>query len=341
MRRFRRFLSVALLLALSVTVPPDPSAVAQDATPTTPAAADALFAETIGLPELRITVTDTGYEGVPSALTAGRYLVTVTNASGGGAGAEFAQMTETVSLQDFQAWWGDFQTNLAAQASGATPTVELNEAIGGMEVPGPWPFETYLAGGPYTEIPGQTVQGIVELVPGDYVVWNDNPFLPQVPVPLRVTEAAATPLAQELPPADLTVRYVTTDSGRGIELAGDLAPGPQIVAFVAESDVPHFTFLFRAPGPVTREQAVRAMDVPEGGTPPADAAFDPGQLVLMAATQTQSAGTTQWLATNLEPGTYVLACLWVDRENDFRQHAFEGELEVITVGDGATPASGA
>jgi hypothetical protein len=132
MRRFRRFLSVALLLALSVTFPPDPSAVAQDATPTTPAAADALFAETIGLPELRITVTDTGYEGVPSALTAGRYLVTVTNASGGGAGAEFAQMTETVSLEDFQAWWGDFQTNLAAQASGATPTVELNEAIGVM-----------------------------------------------------------------------------------------------------------------------------------------------------------------------------------------------------------------
>ena len=49
------------------------------------------------------------------------------------------------------------------------------------------------------------------------------------------------------------------------------------------------------------------------------------------------AGTTQWLATNLGPGTYVLTCLWVDRENDYRLHAFEGELTVLTVGDGGTP----
>jgi hypothetical protein len=330
----RRLLLIALIFMLTVLGSP---VAAQEATPTPPAAADALFVEPVELPELRITVTESGYEGVPSELAAGRYLVTVTNASSGGGGAEFAGMTEDVTLEEFLAWWDDFQTNLAAQAAGATPTVELDESIGGLDVPGPWPFEAYLAGGPYTEIPGQTVQGVVDLVPGDYVVWNDNPFLPQKPVPLRVTGEVATPAAATVPPADLTVRYVGTDTGRGIDLTGELAPGPQVIQFVAESDAPHFTFLFRAPGPVTAEQVVRAMDVPEGGTPPADVGFDPEQLMLLAATQTQSAGTTQWLATNLEPGTYVLTCLWVDRENDYRLHAFEGELTVLTVGDAGTP----
>jgi hypothetical protein len=243
------------------------------------------------------------------------------------------------SLEEFQSWWHDFQANLAAQASGATPTIELDESIGGMDVPGAWLYETYLAGGPYTEIPGQTVQGIVELVPGDYLVWNDNPFVPQVPVPLRVTGDEATPAAAAVPPADVTVRYAETNTGFGLELTGELAPGPQVVEFVAAGDLPQFGFLFRAPGPVTAEEVVRAMDVPEGGTPPADVGFDPEQLVLAAGTQTQSAGTTKWLATNLEPGTYVLTCFALDPENDYRPHAFEGELVVLTVGEAGMPTA--
>ena len=62
---------VSLLVAMVLMIGLIPSAAAQDATP-----ASAL--DGLDLPTLDITVTATGYEGIPAEVEAGRYLVTVT-----------------------------------------------------------------------------------------------------------------------------------------------------------------------------------------------------------------------------------------------------------------------
>ncbi len=62
----RAVAAVALLLALPVSV------LAKDGTPP-----PATFADPMGLPELRVRITDTAYEGLPAETPAGRYLVTL------------------------------------------------------------------------------------------------------------------------------------------------------------------------------------------------------------------------------------------------------------------------
>ena len=95
----RRLLaSVATLLALAVVAP---AAVAQDPTPAGEfAGGDQLFADTMGLPELRISATATGYEGVPAETAAGRYLVTFTNNAERQAAVGFMQLPAGASLDD-------------------------------------------------------------------------------------------------------------------------------------------------------------------------------------------------------------------------------------------------
>ena len=56
-----------------------------------------------------------------------------------------------------------------------------------------------------------------------------------------------------------------------------------------------------------------------------------------SGTGTQSAGTTQWIATNLDPGYYVIVCFVQDPTKDYIPHAFEGMVDVYTVGDVGTP----
>lgn len=336
MQRIVIVLSLAIALggALGAT-----ARAAQEATPAaTPTAADVLFPEAIDLPELEISTTEDSFEGVPEEVAAGRYLVTFTNGSTDESGVEFVQLAEGLAFERWLADWEDFRATLAAgeaSPAAASPAAAENENFP-LDHPPDSYFEVYQAGGPFAAFPGQTVQGIVELPAGDYVVWNDNPFLPQRPVSLRVT--GDLPAAAPLPPADVTIRHGETASGHAMAIEGELRPGPQMVEFVNEGDQTHYAWFGRAPGPITAEQVVRALDVPEGGTPPADAGFDPEELVFVALTQTQSAGTTQWMALDLEPGTYVVACFAFDPTDDYRVHAFEGELEVVTVGEASASA---
>src|SRR4051812_44885230 len=87
MRRFL-FSFVAALLVLPVGI--GSVAVAQDASPVS----GSPFAD-LGLPELTITATASGYEGIPESLPAGRYLVTLMagddTGDNGGAGVSFVQ----------------------------------------------------------------------------------------------------------------------------------------------------------------------------------------------------------------------------------------------------------
>ena len=66
---------------------------------------------------------------------------------------------------------------------------------------------------------------------------------------------------------------------------------------------------------------------------------DPAALVDAGGSGTQSAGTTQWIATNLEPGHYIVACFITDPAAGHVPHAFEGMIDVVQAGDGGTPTA--
>jgi len=308
--------ALVLLLALTVTGFTAPLAAAQDATPA--AGRDRLLAETMGLPELAITATADAYEGIPAETAAGRYVVTLTSAMGAdaSAGVEFLMLPEDVSFDDFLAM--------------------MTES---MEGPPEWSYQTYLAGGLATD-PESTSQGIFDLRPGTYVVWSGgDPEAAQPPVELTVTGEAATPAAAMEPAAGATV----TMFEYGFKVEGELTPGPQLLKVANVGAQPHFMVLVQPNEPVTKEQVGMVLDAEMAGTPTADAAAaagvsNPDEWRFAEYAGTISMGATEWIAADLEPGTYVLICFAPDIESGM-PHAYLGMYDVLTVGDDGTPTA--
>jgi len=98
---------------------------------------------------------------------------------------------------------------------------------------------------------------------------------------------------------------------------------------VNESDQPHFILAIRSEVPYTEDEVLALLEeepaTPEaGGAPPPIA---PGFI-----TGNQSAGTTQYIATDLEPGYYVLLCFVPDPLMGGVPHSFAGMIEVVPAG---------
>jgi hypothetical protein len=162
----RRFPVLVALLVLLMPLVLAPAARAQEATP------PATFPATLGLPELRITITDTGFDA-PNEIAAGRVLLTVANAASAtqeSADANLVLLPDGTTIDDVAAFFGPQM---------ATPS--------SMEEAAPdWIYEATFAGGPIVP-PGQSVQAVVDLMPGEWVLLNDSPGAPQQPPlpPLR------------------------------------------------------------------------------------------------------------------------------------------------------------
>ena len=313
----RMLAAIVLLLTLTMTSITAPLTAAQDATPA--AGKDRLITDTMGLPELAITATADAYEGVPSETAAGRYVVTLTSAMGAdaSAGVEFLMLPEDVPFDDFM-------------------TI-LSESLDTSGGPPEWYYQTHLAGGLATD-PESTSQGIFDLRPGTYVVWSGgDPEAPQPPVELTVTGEAATPTAAAEPAAAATV----TMFEYGFKVDGQLLPGPQLLKVANVGAQPHFMVLVQPNQPVTKEQVGMVLEAEMAGTPTADAAAaagvsNPDEWRFAEYAGTISMGAAEWIATDLEPGTYVLVCFAPDIESGM-PHAYLGMYDVVTVGDGGTP----
>ena len=311
----RMLAAIVMLLGLTLSGVTASLTAAQEATPA--AGKDRLLTDTMGLPELAITATAEAYEGVPAETAAGRYVVTLTSAMGpdASAGVEFFMLPEEVSFDDFLA--------LSTES---------------MEGPPPeWYYQTYHAGGLATD-PESTSQGIFDLRPGTYVVWSagDTESM-QTPVEMTVTGEAATPAAEEEPSAGATV----TMFEYGFTLEGQLLPGPQLLKVANVGAQPHFMILVQPNEPVTKEQVSMLLEAEMAGTPTADAAAaaglsNPDEWAFSEYAGTISMGATEWIATDLDPGTYVLVCFVPDIESGM-PHAFLGMVGVVTVGEGGTP----
>ena len=307
-----------LIAALLLLLTGSTAALAQDATPA--AGGGAKFADTMGLPELAITASATAYEGVPAETAAGRYVVTLTNNSDADADAQFMQLPDGVTIDD-----------LSGPPAGAegTPAGDASGDGGGDSGPPPWFYSTYLPGGPGAAA-GKTVQAIVDLKPGNYVVGTGDPEAPQKPVALTVTGEMPADLAE--PAADVTVNEVGTSDGFMFDFDGDFAAGGQTIKVYNHSDQPHFFLLAKSPGEITEEQVQTLLHFdPSSGTPLPEGYPDPDAFGTAAYTSTMSAGAISYLATNLEPGYYVALCFISDPNKGGVPHAFEGMAQIIEV----------
>ncbi len=218
---------VTLAFGASVSIAP---AIAQDATP---AGDGATFADALGLPELEVTLTEGGFEGLPEETAAGRYVVTFSNDTDLDAGVDFVRLPEGKTIDDLGAVH-TIADGSAAPGEEGDPLAELA-----------WLYETHLSGGVGVG-PGGSGRAIVDLPPGDYGVWSDDPTSPIAPVPLAVTGELPADLPE--PDAEASIIEVGTAEGYAFELAGDLAPGPQTIRIDNKSDQPHFVVFIGSPG---------------------------------------------------------------------------------------------
>jgi hypothetical protein len=292
----------------------------------------------LGLPELAITLTDAGLEGVPAETPAGRYLVNFTNnVSDTGDpfndswSVEFVRLPAGITVDDLAAIFAGPPEGAAVED--ATPVTEAGEADamaspGAGEDPFAFLYDAYLAGGPGGPR-GETARGVVDLLPGDYAVAT---FGVGVPSAMTVTgEALATPEAGAIA-ANATIVEMGTSPSFDFTVES-LAPGPGVLAIRNDSDQPHFVFAIRSEGPITEEEVMALLmeeDEGSGATPVAgspEAGLSPAFI-----TGTQSTGTTQYLAVDLEPGYYVLLCFVGDPNQGGVPHSFQGMIEIVPVG---------
>jgi len=311
----RRFPALLAFLVAVVPLLVAPMARAQEATPA------ATFPVDLGLPEVPITITDTGFEA-PAEAPAGRVLLTVTNAASSTqetADANLVLPAAGTTIDDVAALFGP--SAATPSAPGATPAAE-------MEGPAPaWIYQSTWVGGPIVP-PGQSVQAIVNLTPGDWILLNDSPGAPQQPQPLTVTGAAASPGATTEPTADVGVQL---QEYAFVGLQQPIPAGPHLWKFTNTGKQPHIMILFRGPAGITMDQLMTLLQMPDEATPPPgfpyqESDFDFNEPGLGAL----SPGQTSWLALDLQPGTYIALC-FVPDEQTGAPHAAMGMVQIFAV----------
>ena len=320
------FLGAVLLLSASAI----PAWALQDATPAS-GLADA------GLPTLDVTVTASGFEGIPESIEAGRYLVTITAAEDTGefGGAVAFVQPSGMSAEEFLGMMGPPPDETGGDVASPVADAGATPADGGEGMGGPPPavFEATYAGGLFA-VAGQPAEIVLDLPPGEWIAWGDSPGAPQEPFIFEVTGEMPTDLAEPESSATLTMgEYVIKVT------EGELTAGPQVLKIENIGAQPHFVFGSLGPDDLTEEQIGVILEeemAAEGtGTPPAYSDLNPDEDFNFEEgfySATQSTGTTVWLPVNFEAGMYVMACFFPDL-GDGLPHAYHGMYAVVEVGE--------
>jgi hypothetical protein len=297
---------------------------AQEATP-----GDDLSA--LGLPSLDVHVTGTGFEGIPASLVAGRYHLHVTIAEElleqGGGGVAFVQpagMTGEEFLEAVNA----FVAGMSGEGEASPGADAPASPESGSGIPSFF-FQSTFPGGAYS-MDGTPGEAIIDLGPGSWVAWADDPAAAQMPVVFEVTGEMPADLAEPSSSAVVTMgEYV-------IEVTeGELIAGPQIIRVDNIGAQPHFVEFLKGPDDMTVEQVQVALEEEMqgemSGTPVAYSGLNPEtDFEFVGLTGTQSRGTSQWAPLDLEPGTYLVICFFPDM-GDGAPHAYHGMFNVITI----------
>ncbi len=328
MRRLVFGLLAALLFSSLITLP---VVTAQDSTPASG------LAET-DLPRLEVTMTATGYTGIPDQVEAGRYLVSLTieeGASEFGGGIAFVQPPEDMPTEEFLAAFTTPPDESGVGDAASTPIdgEESTPAEGEGEMGGlpSFLFEATYAGGTFS-FSGGTTEVILDLTPGDWIAWADNFEAPQEPVLFEATGEMPTDLVEPESAATITMgEYVIGVS------EGELTSGPQVIRIDNDGAQSHFIGWFGVPEGTTEEQVQIALEEEQQammtGTPPAWSGLNPEEdLMPVTFTATQSSNTSIWISADLPAGTHVLLCFFPDVE-DGREHAYHGMYEIVEVAE--------
>jgi hypothetical protein len=262
--------------------------------------------EELGLPEIAVTITNDASEGAPASLTAGRYVLSVTNdfqaSTEGTEGAALLQLQDGISAQAF------------------ITSVRDEES----DWPADWYYGTVLAGGAYATL-GTTAYAVIDLHAGAWVLWSEVPGSPQAPVPITVT--GESPQNVPAPIADAIIEMTDFD----FAFSAPLAAGPQIIEVVNSGSQPHFMFIGGVPDGTTVAEAQAAFDAYWNRESASAAPFSFAESPELFGTGDQSAGVTAWYAVDLPPGTAVIACFLTDPESGL-SHDMLGMTEIVEIG---------
>ena len=187
-------------------------------------------------------MTDAGFD-VPSSIPAGRYLVNATIDTSAPSAASFFMIPDGMTFADVQ----------AAFAAG-------DETGAGLA----WIYHTTVAGGAMGA-PGTVAQAVIDLPPGNWVVWADDPGSAIPMSEVQVTGAMPDTLREITP--TLTITATSNDTGYDFAVDGDVVAGPQLVEFYNKTDQPHFVAALVSPVPLDDEQFMGLLMMEDGATP--------------------------------------------------------------------------
>jgi len=284
----------------------------------------------MGFPELAITMTDTAFENVPKSTEAGRYLLkltsNLTSNNNGGAIGIFSPTAAGVSVKAALKIIGAAGAAEATPAGGmpeATPMAGTPEAGGGEAQQIPLSiYRMYFAGGASAEM-GATGEAVIDLIPGNYIVWGDDPSAPQKPSIMKVT--GDFPKVVKEPQADITATLIDF----AITMEGNLTAGKHLMKVQHHGAQPHFLEIEKGPDSMTKEQVTSTFMGMMSGTPAAGGLQD-SDLQPVFFSPTQSIGTVTWQNIDLTAGTFLAACFFPTAGTGL-PHAFNGMVDVFKV----------
>jgi hypothetical protein len=270
----------------------------------TPAAGADLLAG-LGYPEVAITGTETGFE-VPEEAPAGTVLLTFENTAPFPSGFTLIQLPEGVSMEDLM------------PPAAASPAAEEAPADEGFP---PALYDAIWAGGVFA-MPGQTVQAVVMLSPGQWLMLGPDDTMP--PGMLNVSgEAGEAPSAPEDAIAVDLHNYQ-------IVLPETIPAGPHVWSITNTGDEPHEMFISKTPERLTVEEAEKLLSMPPDATPEAGLP-NPEEFEDVGGVAPISNGQTTMVEMNLEPGHYVAVC-FIPAKDSGEPHAMKGMVTIFSVG---------
>lgn len=272
---------------------------------------------TLSYPKLSLTVTDTAIDGVPA---------TTASAPGGKVGFVSPPAGMPVqALLGVLAGQGRPPASPVASpvaSPAASPALTAGQADVAQGAPPAFIYQSRFAGGAFAR-PGTTGEAVIDLQPGDWIAWGDDPTAGQKPVAFTVTGDFQPDVKD--PQADITATLVDF----AITIEGNLTAGTHILKVVSHGAEPHFLEVDKGPDTMTKELVGAALRRQMNGTPEpggfANATLEPAFY-----TPVQSIGTTTWHAIDLKPGSYLAACFFPTAGTGV-PHAMNGMIDVVKI----------
>ena len=250
-------------------------------------------------PALTLTVNDDGYD-IPEGLTAGRYAVSVVNNGSGPSHSSLGLLPDGVTQDEVMAFMSTESDDL--------PDWFVNAGYVGLP---DWPA------------PGETRSGVVDLLAGNYFMFD----------PFSARGAFTTVGAGEIPATEPeSTGTVELTEMHFILPEGGLPSGKSVLKISNIGAIPHEFQVLAVPEGTTADEIVALFALPFDATPiPGDplsemlANYQP-----VAASSIIGAGITSWIDADLQPGTYAVLCALPFP--DGVPHAMQGMIEIVTIG---------